>query len=71
MTDDELTDKELTCADCYRRWVLTINEQRFFIARELKEPRRCLPCRAIRRQQHQGRAIYTGTHPEPIEWRQT
>ena len=43
---DELTK---TCADCGDPFILTWGEQVFMEAREFQMPRRCRPCRAMRR----------------------
>ena len=42
-------DKELVCADCGLRFTFTEDEQRFFWSKGLAEPKRCKPCRMLRR----------------------
>ena len=47
-------DNELvTCPDCGERWLLTKRERDWYAAKLLKTPRRCVACRAARRQQEQ------------------
>ncbi len=43
------TEKKLTCADCGREFTFTEGEQRYFWSKGLAEPKRCKPCRVIRR----------------------
>jgi len=43
------TEKKLTCEDCGREFVFTEGEQRYFWSKGLAEPKRCKPCRVIRR----------------------
>jgi hypothetical protein len=43
------TEKKLTCADCGQEFVFTEGEQRYFWSKGLAEPKRCKPCRVIRR----------------------
>ena len=42
-------DKPLTCADCGQGFIFTEGEQRYFWSKGLAEPKRCKPCRIIRR----------------------
>jgi hypothetical protein len=42
-------DKVLTCLDCGREFTFTTGEQRYFWAKGLSEPKRCKPCRMLRR----------------------
>jgi len=43
------TEKRLTCADCGQEFIFTEGEQRYFWSKGLSEPKRCKPCRMIRR----------------------
>lgn len=47
--DIDFEDKELACADCGLRFTFTQDEQRFFWSKGLAEPKRCKPCRMLRR----------------------
>lgn len=59
MADEQLKDEAKTCADCKKPFVLTVDEQQWFIERnktlpdgeKLTMPRRCKPCRKARRDQ--------------------
>jgi len=42
-------DKELTCKDCGGSFIVTTSEQDFFASRELAIPKRCKPCRRLRK----------------------
>jgi len=43
------TEKKLICADCGQEFIFTEGEQRYFWSKGLAEPKRCKPCRVIRR----------------------
>ena len=43
------TEKKLICADCGQEFIFTEGEQRYFWSKGLAEPKRCKPCRMIRR----------------------
>ena len=43
------TEKTLICADCGQEFIFTEGEQRYFWSKGLAEPKRCKPCRVIRR----------------------
>jgi len=45
----EFTEKKLICADCGQEFIFTEEEQRYFWSKGLAEPKRCKPCRVIRR----------------------
>jgi ribosomal protein L36 len=45
----DFVDKVLTCLDCGREFTFASAEQRYFWAKGLSEPKRCKPCRIIRR----------------------
>ena len=42
-------DRELTCTDCGQDFIFTEGEQRYFWAKGLSEPKRCKPCRMLRK----------------------
>jgi len=42
-------EKKLTCADCGLEFTFTEGEQRYFWAKGLSEPKRCKPCRMLRK----------------------
>ena len=39
----------LTCLDCGGEFTFTSGEQRYFWAKGLSEPKRCKPCRMLRK----------------------
>ena len=45
----DFKDKNLVCADCGSEFIFTQDEQRFFWSKGLAEPKRCKPCRMLRR----------------------
>lgn len=46
----EFKDRVIVCVDCNKDFVYSESEQRYFVSRGLIEPKRCQPCRAIRRE---------------------
>ncbi len=45
-----LADKTIVCADCGAEFIFTAGEQEFFATRGyVNEPKRCQPCRSVRR----------------------
>jgi hypothetical protein len=42
-------DKTLNCCDCGQSFVFTAGEQAFFASEGLSEPKRCKPCRELRK----------------------
>jgi hypothetical protein len=44
-----------TCPDCGTTWILTARSRAWFEAKRLLVPRRCEPCRRIRRSQETAR----------------
>ena len=47
LSDLELNDKVLQCADCGADFVFTAGEQEFFRLKQFKnDPKRCQPCKA-------------------------
>ena len=58
----EYQDRDLTCVDCGRVFLLMAGERAFYTKRGLVEPKRCSTCRAARRQQKkQARAEHIQT----------
>lgn len=45
----EFVDRVLTCLDCGREFTFTSGEQRYFWPKGLSEPKRCKPCRMLRK----------------------
>jgi CxxC-x17-CxxC domain-containing protein len=49
------TEKTLTCADCGKSFPFSISEQEFFASKGFtNEPRRCSPCRSVRKNERLG-----------------
>ena len=44
-----LRDRVLHCFDCGQSFVFTAGEQAFFQSKSLSEPKRCRPCRELRK----------------------
>ena len=42
-------DKVLRCTDCGRSFVFTSGEQAYYKSKGLSEPKRCKPCRDLRK----------------------
>lgn len=45
----DFENRDLVCADCGLNFTFTEDEQRFFWSKGLAEPKRCKPCRMLRR----------------------
>jgi hypothetical protein len=45
----DFLDRQLTCLDCGGEFTFTTGEQRYFWAKGLSEPKRCKPCRMLRK----------------------
>lgn len=43
-------DKTIPCVDCGQSFVFTVKDQDFFKKQGFYEPRRCKPCRDLRKQ---------------------
>ena len=43
--DYKSESKELQCRDCGRKFFFTLDEQKFYLEKELQEPKRCYHCR--------------------------
>lgn len=46
---DSPRDRHMTCGDCGAAFVWTAGEQEFYRVKELLAPKRCPPCRKVRR----------------------
>jgi hypothetical protein len=44
-----LKDKTLRCVDCGNSFVFMAEEQKYFLSKGLSEPKRCKPCRELRK----------------------
>lgn len=42
-------DQTITCMDCKQAFVFTVNEQAFFAKQGFTTPKRCKPCRDVRK----------------------
>lgn len=49
MTEGELQDITLTCADCGKPFIFSIGEQLFYYSKQLSPPKRCKACLADRK----------------------
>lgn len=49
ISNDNQEDKKITCKDCGKTFVFTVEEQNFYKERHLKEPKRCKKCAKSRR----------------------
>jgi hypothetical protein len=50
----DLEDKTLNCCDCHRDFVFRAKDQEFFARMNFSDPRRCKPCRDIKKAQKEG-----------------
>lgn len=48
---DQLSDKNIECVDCGKPFVFTVRDQEFFKSKSFSEPKRCRPCRDLKKQQ--------------------
>lgn len=46
-----MPDQTMSCVDCGNEYTFTEKEQEYFKLKGLTTPKRCKPCRDIRRQQ--------------------
>ena len=42
-------DKEIKCVDCGSMFFFTERDQEFYKMKEYKDPKRCIPCRGIKK----------------------
>jgi len=47
---EQLSDKNLECVDCGKPFVFTVRDQDFFKQKGFSEPKRCRPCRDLKKQ---------------------
>ena len=60
-----LSDKTLVCVECGAEFIFTAGEQEFFNSRGFtNKPKRCRSCRAVRRTEQRGGALYQETPQE-------
>jgi len=45
-----MPDKQLTCVDCSQPFVFTERDQQFFAQKGFTDPKRCKPCRDVKKQ---------------------
>lgn len=50
----EYENKMLKCIDCGKEFAFTGEEQEFFASKKFVEPKRCKPCRQIKKQKKRG-----------------
>src|SRR5262245_33254582 len=51
----EYQDRQITCADCAQAFVFSAGEQEFYARKGFKEePKRCKPCRDVRKARREG-----------------
>lgn len=48
---EETQDKEIKCTDCADMFTFTKGEQAFYAERQMFTPKRCKPCRDIKRRE--------------------
>ena len=53
-----LEDKWLKCQDCGDEFLHTAKDQRFYAEKGFGEPKRCKPCRALKKQRAAARGQY-------------
>lgn len=44
-----MEEKELVCKECGEKFILTVDDQKFYAEKGFKEPKRCKNCRRLRR----------------------
>ena len=54
---DDLKDITLECIGCRAKFTWDIGEQRYFSEHGLNPPRRCKPCRLLRKRLREGEAL--------------
>lgn len=45
-----MPDKKLTCIDCQTEFLFSERDQAFFAQKQFTDPKRCKPCRDIKKQ---------------------
>lgn len=54
MSNENLTDYEIQCADCGQSFTFKADEQEFYQSRGFSEPKRCPACRQARKARNNG-----------------
>ena len=54
MAHSSFDGQELYCEDCGKYWIFTATEQAFFAKKDFEQPKRCVECRARRRETLRG-----------------
>ena len=65
MDDSNIGDLALSCVTCGATFVWTVGQQAYFRDKKLATPRRCKPCRLLRRQERDA-AIVTAFERAPM-----
>lgn len=60
-------DKEIQCCDCPNKFIFTAGEQEFFASKNFTPPRRCKPCREIRKREKEEKAVREGGSPPSVQ----
>ncbi len=47
--NQKLQDRTITCVDCKTEFEWTAGEQKYYAERNLSSPKRCEPCRRVKR----------------------
>ena len=50
MEERKFTAKHLVCVECGQEFTFSTGEQEFFHSKRLSEPKRCEPCRRLRKE---------------------
>lgn len=53
--DQNAQDISLKCVDCEGEFFFTVNDQEFYASKKYQQPKRCKACRAIKKEQREGR----------------
>lgn len=46
---EQFRDRTLKCIDCGEAFIWSCGEQAFYYSKQLSEPKRCKPCRELRK----------------------
>lgn len=46
-----MNNKEMRCKECGEKFIITAADREWYAEKGFKEPRRCKPCRKLRREQ--------------------
>jgi len=65
MAEAVYQDKEIECCDCKQVFIFTAGEQEFFASKNFTPPRRCKPCRDVRKREKEEKAAREGDGPNP------